>query len=250
MTKRKLIIFDNPDKMGWQEKSKVDEPWYIPHDGSATLFVGKTSCGKTSALLNQVLAHAKSKKPFDEVKIIHYLGSGTSEYDILIENGAEIYDQMPNLLKTCSCETTDDDDCNCPYDNEQRNKKKLLILEDLNFNLPKKQLQRLERLFGVIGSHNGWSIYLTVQTIGSLHSPHLKKLIKSIYVWSIDYESLRQISSRYNVPLKYLTFFFKNLCEDQQHDFLLIRPDIPMGKGRYLKNMYEIMDDNLQKFSQ
>lgn len=210
------------------------------------LFLGPSNSGKTTALLNQVMLHAKLDRPFKSIDIVHFLADRTAEYKLLLDYGARMHANLPNLVKTCNC--PDEEPCNCEYPEELRELKKLLILEDLSFTGTKGMLDRYSRLFGCISTHCNYSVYVTAQTIGQLKSPELKKQIKSIFLWKTDVETMRQIADRYGIPKKYLDFYFKFIWSNP-HDFLLIRNTIPLGKGKYLHNMYDSIDDQLIKFN-
>lgn len=193
-----IIPIPCSDKEDWIEH------WYptrnllnIPHS-FAGLFIGSPSSGKSTMIKNIIL---RCRPAFKEILIYHFDKDGSKEWDDI---GGEYLDDFPDPLG---------------FD---RDKKRILIMEDLNIKqLSKENRGKLNRLFGYTRSHCNLSICITTQSPFDI-DPNLRRMCNLLVMWkSPDMNSLKTLASRTGLKSKHIEYIMLYLLK-QPHDSLMI----------------------------
>ena len=121
-----------------------------------------------------------------------------------------------------------------PIDFWDKNKKNLLIIEDIDTkNMKKDQRSLLDRYFGSYSSHNNISILMTAQTAFQV-PPNIRRMASHVFLWKTpDLHSVSLLSSKFNLRKDDLARIFRDF---QQHDSLMIDST---RKHRLYKNLFE-----------
>ena len=118
-------------------------------------------------------------------------------------------------------------------------KKKMLILEDLEYSMmSKNDKQKLDRLFGYTSTHKFCTVVLTAQD--SFRVPPICRRCTNVFVlWnSPDKDSMATLARKTGLRSKELTSIFNNFMH-RKHDCLVI--DLTHPNYRLRKNGYEVL---------
>ena len=117
-------------------------------------------------------------------------------------------------------------------------KKKLLIIEDIDYrNMPKSEKTLLDRHMGCNSTHKNISIMMTAQDGFNL-PPSIRRMCSVLCLWKgHDVNALTIISSRFGIKAKDLKYFFDKIANGK-HDFIVIDTHRD-GKLRIRKNLTE-----------
>jgi hypothetical protein len=108
-----LVKIDNPDKKTHCLDSRYGALGFsFP---ALILIVGKRGSSKTTCALNILGKSRYAGKPYDRIVIWHGDPSGTEEYNILTDDGAEILAELP------------------PMDSWDNTKRNVLVVDEVNF---------------------------------------------------------------------------------------------------------------------
>ena len=200
MNRNKIIAFKNKDK-GFQEnwskkKDLLDIPWAF-----RAVFCGPPSSGKSTIVKNIIL---KSRPMYKKVKIVHYGGEDTMDYDEI--DGVEVVplSALPD-----------------PTEINPTKEKMLLVLEDVPLSsLNREQKQKIDRLYGFSSSHRGVSVITCAQDafdvpVGARRSSNIFVLWKQP-----DLSALQTMASRTGYTAREFRNLFK-LCKNK-HDSIMI----------------------------
>lgn len=196
----KIIPIPCSDKEGWSEcwdTPKRRNLLNIPHSWSG-FFIGPPSSGKSTMIKNLIL---RAKPRFREVLVYHFDPDSSSEWD---DVDAKYLTEFPDPKS---------------FD---RNKKRLLILEDLNLKqMGKEDRAKLNRLCGYTRSHCNLSVAITAQNPYDLDAS-IRRMANLIVLWkSADMNSLKTLASRTGLKASHVEFVMLHLCK-QPHDSLMI----------------------------
>ena len=214
MTTRRLLIFDNADKVGMTSPFNPDNLADLPSPFCCVLSA-PTSSGKTSLIQNIIL---NQEPEFDRILLWHF-DPHTTEYDNV---GVELIDSPPTVGTF------------------KRGEKTLLIIEDISFDaLSKQAYSDLNRCFGYISSHYGVSILLTTQTYTNVPVP-IRRMANFLYLWKATDRRLSYLlSAMFGIDKKTVDGYFDTL--KTRYDFLGISSAV--AYPRITRNVYEVLDE-------
>ena len=151
----KLVKIDNPDKKTHCLDSRYGELGFsFP---SLILICGKRGSSKTTCALNIIGKSRYAGKPLDRIVIYHGDASGTEEYKILTDDGAEIVAELPAMGS---------------WDNTKRN---VLVVDEVNFlAFNRAEQAAFERYVNYGISHKSLMMIVIVQDMRNL-SPCVKR---------------------------------------------------------------------------
>ena len=151
----KLVKIDNPDKKTHCLDSRYGELGFaFP---SLILICGKRGSSKTTCALNIIGKSRYAGKPYDRIVVYHGDASGTEEYKILTDDGAEIVAELPAMDS---------------WDNTKRN---VLVVDEVNFlGFNRAEQAAFERYCNYGVSHKSLMMIVIVQDMRNL-SPCVKR---------------------------------------------------------------------------
>ena len=151
----KLVKIDNPDKKTHCLDSRYgDLGFSFP---SLILICGKRGSSKTTCALNIIGKSRYAGKPLDRIVVYHGDPSGTQEYKILTDDGAEIVAELPAMDS---------------WDNTKRN---VLVVDEVNFlAFNRAEQAAFERYVNYGISHKSLMMIVIVQDMRNL-SPCVKR---------------------------------------------------------------------------
>lgn len=204
------------------------ESWYKGRDmldfpkSYALIAVGLPHSGKSCLFKNIII---RANPPFSKIVVIHY-DPNTTEYDDL--DNVEILTEIPGVEYFLSKE-----------------KRTLVILDDINLEMSKEQKGVLDRLFGYVCSHLGVSVMMSSQDAFRL--PPIVRRCANIFVfWKIhDLDSLSCLGRKIGMKTDDFKYIFDNFLK-KRHDHLMI--DMTKNTPYPMRiNSYQILERNDEK---
>lgn len=216
---KKIISMENKDKKFHEKWGVTRDLMDIPHP-FRLIIGGPPNSGKSTIILNIILRVADSKRPFEEVLLIHCDADNTEEYEDL---DCEYLDEIP-----------------APSDFEGK-VKTLVILEDLELeHMNRDQRKNLDRLFGYVSTHKHVSVIATSQDPFRVPSGVRRCCNFFIFFKTRDMDSLARLARKTGLKGEDFKHLFDNIC-NEEHDSLWI--DITKNSPAFLrKNCYEEID--------
>ena len=213
---QKIIPIHCADKKNHEKWHKGRDLMDIPAPARICCLAPPNS-GKTCFIKNMII---RSKPMFEEIYIVHYDSDGTNEY----------FDVDGIMLSELPDPKSFDPD-----------KKKLLILEDLEYSqMDKESKRRLDRLFGYTSTHKFMTVILTAQD--SFRVPAICRRCSTVFVlWkNPDSDSMAQVARKTGLRGKDLIEIFNKFMPNR-YDSLMIDLSHPDPTYRLRKNGYQII---------
>ncbi len=209
-----LAIF-NSDKVVHHHDQNRDKKLAAPSPShpARLILAGRSGAGKGSTAKN--ILH-RATPAFDRIVVYHY-DTSTLEWE---DCDAEMISELP-------------EDPAAFWD---RDKKKLLIIDEVPMDSSKESRNRLDRMFNYVASHYSVSVYLLQQSFTSIPC----SIRRAAYMWliwrSVDMHSVRHISGKTGRDFKELLKLTKN-----KYDFITF--DFSGGPALRL-NLFEPITDH------
>lgn len=199
---KEIIVFHNPEKVhneSWNQQ-KIKNPANLPSPYQA-LLLGVMNSGKSNVVRNLLI---QQKPPFR--RILLWINEGSKEYDDLIDEGAEVYYQMPTLEEIIG----EDDD-----------EKKVLIIDDINLKSHNPTL--FTTLLRNYSSHHNMSVIVTIHDLKNI-PPENRRLFNFLCIFrALDMISVSQLAQKVGLPSKDFKFLMcKSGLIKTRFDFLTI----------------------------
>jgi hypothetical protein len=193
-----MLAIPNPDKTGHhkdQSKSKKLAST-LPSHPARLILAGRSGAGKGSTAKN--ILH-RATPAFDRVVVYHY-DTSTLEWQ---DCDAEMIGELPEN----------------PAEFWDRNKKNLLIIDEVPMDSNKESRNRLDRTFNYVASHYSVSVYLLQQSFTSIPCS-VRRAADMWLIWgSVDQHSVRHISGTTGHDFKELLKLTKNKYDFIAFDF-------------------------------
>jgi len=218
-----MLIFKNPDKA-------FHEKWYpsrgilnFPHPWRAILS-GPPHVGKTNTIINMVL-HADPR--FEKIIVHHTDPTYTREYDVLHKSGfdVELRDQVPKKSE---------------FDGKT---KTLIIFDDVNYkSLDKKELHRLDRLFGNWSTHKNISCVAVAQDFFQMPN-NIRRTANILVIYRpTDMDAFAAQARKSGIEYVTLKYLFDNIATGKKDSIWLdMTEDTPY---HYRLNGFDIIEKN------
>lgn len=209
--------------------STLPKTWKKHHifNNSMILCLGGTGTGKTNALLNYI---NRSSGEFSDVIVCSFSTTDEPLYNLLEEHGVTLYnniDEVPELEE---------------YDNDDKNKPKLIVFDDF-INVENKKLKKIFNYL-ISGRKFGFTCWLMAQNYSSVPKVIVRNINYFILFKINDTISLNNIIRNHNIsdvdPSIIKSAY--NLCTQTPPNFFLI--DLKTGnlKERFRQNFLNFLD--------
>lgn len=223
-----LVVFQNKDKKHNLGRGK--DPRLPPVPGRV-LFCGPPGSGKLNSLNNLLVAQVARGIKFKTLTVIH-LDAASREY----ETTGGILGLMPDVY------ALGDEDKPLPDFSQwtpESGPHLLCIDEVVIGDLPKKEANRLERLFSYASTHKNLSIYLSMQTLTAV-PPAIRRAMSWIVLFpGADLAELPSVALRSGIPVEDLRAIFDSGLLSEPHSSLTVDlTAAPDSKFRLRKNLF------------
>ena len=209
-----MLAIANPDKANHHCDQNRDRRLAstLPSHPARLILAGRSGAGKGSTAKN--ILH-RATPAFDRVVVYHY-DTSTLEWE---DCDAEMIAELPEE----------------PAAFWDRDKKNLLIIDEVPMDGTKESKNRLDRMFNYVASHYSVSVYLLQQSFTSI-SCSVRKAADMWLIWgSVDMHSVRHISGTTGHDFKELLRLTKN-----KYDFITF--DFSGGAPLRFNLFHEILD--------
>lgn len=216
---RELFGLPNPDKKSHESYKDMDpgeNPARFPGPFRCCV-IGRVNSGKSLIAKHILMAHQEHKPKFKEVFVCHGM-STTEEYDDI--EPTEIMTEIPS------------------YDEFDKDLKKLLILDDVDFTrLKADEKKRISELFRFGSSHMNMSVLLMHQNF--FRVPKVAKDCCNVFILfrPVDNDELHTMGRRVGLKKDQIEYIF-NTFMPHFRDSLTVNL-IPGAPHKFLKNLYE-----------
>ena len=210
-----MLAIPNLDKVGHHHDQNKDTALasMLPSHPARLILAGRSGAGKGSTVKN--ILH-RATPAFDRVVVYHYVTS-TLEW---LDCDAEMIGEL-----------TED-----PAAFWDRDKKNLLIIDEVPMDSSKEVRNRLDRMFNYVDSHYIVSVYLLQQSFTSIPCS-VRRAADMWLIWeSVDMHSVRHISGTTGHNFKELLKLTKN-----KYDFITF--DFSGGAPLRFNLFHEIQDN-------
>jgi hypothetical protein len=179
----RLVIMPNPDKTFHEKWTEGRTIMNIPHP-VRILMAGPPNSGKTVYTKNFMM---HQWPPFERTIVVHCAPDTTREYD---DMNFEVVSDIPGK-------------------GVLDGRKTLVILEDLDFKNMKKNLTKLNRLFGYWSTHHNCSVIANTQDFYQV--PAIVRRCSNVFVlWpTVDHRELSTIAKRIGMTVSDLQDLFR-----------------------------------------
>ena len=209
--------------------SSLPKTWKKHHifNNSMILCLGGTGTGKTNSLLNYI---NRSSGEFSDVIVCSFSTTDEPLYNLLEEHGVTLYnniDEVPELEE---------------YDNDDKNKPKLIVFDDF-INVENKKLKKIYNYL-ISGRKFGFTCWLMAQNYSSVPKVIVRNINYFILFKINDTISLNNIIRNHNIsdvdPSIIKSAY--NLCTQTAPNFFMI--DLKTGnlKERFRQNFLNFLD--------